>query len=285
MPVGRPAAEVTGRHCRRDQKLMRAYLSTSVWRAAALGTCALLATPSDASPPQTIHLSVGTPLPGAGAVRGTRRYVRYRVDKDGARHLVDIWQRSAALASNDADTRNELHITQRWDGVDGRTLVQDSWFDPGTLAPMSHVRRETKDGKTTVRGFRFTGTSVEGITGLPDNDQVAFRLALTEPVFNFEYDMELLGALPLAAGVTFDIPFYDAGVDRAPGRYPFVVSGTERIFGWDGRPIDCWLITADYNTGHILNRIWVSKSGHVVVREESPLKDGGMLVKSLLPPE
>lgn len=249
------------------------------------GLCAILASPTAASPSRRVELSVGDRLPAASAVRGTRRYVRYRIEKEGARRLMDIWQRTANIERRVGDTGPRLHITQRWDEADGRILTQDSWFDPDTLTPLTHVRREMKEGRSTVRGFRFTKFSVDGLSELANNESAGFHLALKEAVYNFEYDMELLETLPLAQGVTFDIPFYDAGIDRAPGRYPFVVAGIERIAGWDGKPVDCWLVTGDYGTGKILNRIWISKVGRVVVREESPLKDGGTLVKSLLPPE
>jgi hypothetical protein len=49
--------------------------------------------------------------------------------------------------------------------------------------------------------------------------------------------------------------------------------------------VDCWLITADYNTGVVKSRWWVDKSTQVVLREESQLDDGSMFIKTLLPPE
>jgi hypothetical protein len=65
----------------------------------------------------------------------------------------------------------------------------------------------------------------------------------------------------------------------------FKVAGSDRITGWDGKPIDCWVVTADYNTGSVRSRFWFDKKSQVLVREEAPLDGGGMLVKTLLPPE
>jgi hypothetical protein len=178
----------------------------------------------------------------------------------------------------------QLHITQRWDEVDGRALIQDSWFEPRTFAPLTHIRRLQRDGKTTIGGYLFQAGQVVGMPDLPDNGRKDFSLPLPEASYNFEYDMEFLQALPLAAGRTFDIPFYDPGVDQ-PGRYRFVVAGAGRIAGPDGKPMDCWLVTADYNTGKVLSRFWFAKADQVLVREEQTQKDGSTLVKTLLPPE
>lgn len=163
-------------------------------------------------------------------------------------------------------------------------LIQDSWFTSGAFAPTTHIRHLERDGKTTLRGYRFTGLRVVGLADLDGNERKDFAKPLPEPSYNFEYDMELLQTLPLAAGRTFDIPFYDAGIDD-PGRYRFVVAGSGVIAGPDGRPTDCWLVTADYNTGKVISRFWFAKTSQLMIREEQAQKDGAKLVKTLLPPE
>ena len=233
----------------------------------------------------TVSLEVGTKLPWIASLQGTRRYVRYRVGIDGSRKPVDIWQRTGTLEVDPATKAKFLRFRQRWDGADGRLVLQESAFDPNTLAPKTHQRQKTEDRKTVVSGYSFSADAVDGLRDLPGNDHAAFHVALQKPVYNFEYDMELLASLPLAEGRTFVIPFYDAGIDPAPGSYPFKVAKTDWIRAWDGHRIECWLITADYGTGKILNRFWIDKQAHVVVREEAPLEGGGTLVKSLLPPE
>lgn len=70
-------------------------------------------------------------------------------------------------------------------------------------------------------------------------------MAMPDASYNFEYDMELLEALPLEA----DIPFYDAWIDKQPDPYAFSVAGSDTITGWDGANVNCWLVTADYKTG------------------------------------
>src|ERR1700753_2310433 len=192
---------------------------------------------------------------------GSHRYLRYTV-KDGKRVAHDIWNRTVSFEMHDG--RSLLHITQRWDEVGvapgGTQLVdQDTWFYPTNLPPLTHVRRVTVDGRITVAGYRFLGDRAVGLTDLPENQRKDFVLTYPETPFNFEYDMELIQTLPLRAGYEANIIFYDAGIDKQADRYTFKVAGSDSIPGWDGRPIQCWLITADYNTGVVQSRWWVDK--------------------------
>jgi hypothetical protein len=214
---------------------------------------------------------------------GVHRYMRYVVEPGGARRPIDIWTREIRFSDEGGAAR--MRITQRWDEVaDKAVLVQDSLFEPQTFTPLTHVRRLERDGKTTVRGYRFTPGKVVGMADLADNDRKTFDKPMPEPSFNFEYDMELLQALPLAQGRTFSLPFYDAGIDE-PGRYLFKVAGSGRIAGPDGQLVDCWKVTADYNTGKVVSAFWLAKASQLMIREDQPQPDGRLQIKTLLPPE
>lgn len=244
----------------------------------------IVASPAGAD---TVRLSVGQKLQRFSLLTpGAHRYMRYLVNKDGSRQLVDIWDRRVSFAPEPDGSGAGMHIVQRWDRADkSSVLIQASWFEPGTFKPLTHVRQTEKGGKMTLWGFRFTPTAVVGLTSLAGNERADFSMAQSEPHYNFEYDMELLQTLPLAAGRTFDIPFYDAGIDSKPDRYKFTVAGSAQLIGPEGRPIDCWLVTADYNSGKVQSRFWFAKKGQQLLREEEPMDDGRILLKVLLPPE
>jgi len=231
---------------------------------------------------------VGEPLARFSLLKpGVHRYLRYKIEGD-KRTVIDLWVRKVSLEPKDGHTL--LHIWQRWDEVNvkpggGQALEQDSWFEPQTFRPLTHVRRLTTDDKVTVKGYRFLPDKVVGMAELPDNARKDFSLAYPEPAYNFEYDMELLQTLPLAIGYSANVVFYDAGIDEKADHYLFRVAGSEFIQGWDGRPVDCWLVTADYNTGQIKSRFWFDKKNQVLIREEQPIEEGGVLMKTLLPPE
>ena len=234
-------------------------------------------------------VKLGQALPRFDLLKpGVHRYARYRVEGE-KRALIDLWVSRISFETKDG--KSLMHIVQRWDEVNPkpggtRTLEQDSWFEPQTFRPLTHVRRAIKDeGPAVISGYRFLVDKVVGLADLADNSRKDFSLAYAEAAYNFEYDMELLQTLPLAKGYAADIVFYDAGIDPKADHYLFKVAGSDQIPGWDGMPVDCWLVTADYNTGSVKSRFWFDKKSQVLVREEAPLEGGGTLVKTLLPPE
>jgi hypothetical protein len=214
---------------------------------------------------------------------GVHRYLRYTAT-GSKREAIDIWSRTISFAIKDG--RALMHITQRWDEVGTpRVFVeQDSWFDPNTFRPLTHVKTVSRDHNVQIGGYQFLPDEIVGLKDLPGNVRKEFAIASPEPAYNFEYDMELLQALPLATGYQASVEFYDPGVEP-PARYIFKVAGSSRITGPDGRPLDCWVVTADYNTDHVVSRFWFDKRTQVLIREEQTHADGSILVKALLPPE
>ena len=245
---------------------------------------ALLALASPATPvaagEQTM-VKVGVPLQRMDLLRpGVHRYLRYKVEGD-RRELIDIWTRRISFETFEG--KKALHISQRWDEVGEplTVLEQDSWFEAGTFRPLTHKRRLTKGEEITMKFYRFLPDAIVGVPEMEGNLAKDYKVASNEPMFNFETDMELLQALPLAEGYEANLPFADAGITD-PNRYVFKVAGSAVIPGPDGRPVDCWLITADYNKGKIRARFWFDKRSQVMLHEESPLDEGGMLVKTLV---
>ncbi len=228
--------------------------------------------------------AVGQPLARFDHLKpGVHRYLRYKVEGD-ARTAIDIWSRSVRFETQGGQPR--LHLAQRWDKVSGPVpwVVQDSWFETGTMRPLTHVRRLVRDGKAELGGYEFHPDRIVGMADLAENSRKDFQIASPEPAYNFEYDMELLQALPLARGYAADLVFYDPG-QAPPAHYVFKVDGEGEVAGPDGRKVPCWLVTADYNTGKVASRFWFAKGSQVMIREETTLPDGALLVKTLLPPE
>ena len=209
------------------------------------------------------------------------RYLRYSI-KDGVRSTSDIWTRTIKYELQDGVRR--LHITQQWDrAVPPVSVVkQDGWFDERTFAPLTHVRVLHRDGATSIGGYRFASGAVVGMAELPNNLRKDFRADAPEPAFNFEYDMELLQTLPWGRGYVADIVFYDPGLEP-PANYLFRQAGEARLVT-PGAPVDCWVVTGDYNTGHVVNRFWIDKRTQIVLHEEGE-KDGTTYVKTLLTDE
>ena len=251
-------------------------------RSAVLATAMLFATaPSSAATVPTV-VPVGTPPARMVLLRpAVRRYLRYSI-KDGVRSTSDIWTRTISYEPQDGVRR--LHITQEWDRVVPPVSVakQDAWFDPATFAPLTHVRILQRDGNTSIGGYRFAPGAIVGMAELPNNGRKDFRAAAPEPAFNFEYDMELLQTLPWRRGYVADIVFYDPGLEP-PAHYLFRQAG-EAMLATPGGSVDCWIVTADYNTGHVVNRFWIDKRTQLVLHEQGE-QDGTVYVKTMLADE
>ena len=223
------------------------------------------------------YVEVGTPLPRFHLLKeGSHRYLRYLRSADGNMAL-DIWQRDIHFDGK------RIQIRQRWDTAGKAPSVKrlESTFESATFRPLTHVRITEKDGRKTVEGFAFAADRVTGMAGLQDNTQKNLAVETKEPAFNFETDMELLQALPLADGYEAQLVLYHPGGSAAPARYTFRVTGSEAIAGPAG-PVDCWIVATDYNQPGSVSKFWYAKGTQLLVKQESTLPDGRTLVKTLL---
>ncbi|MGZ9100479.1 MAG: DUF3108 domain-containing protein [Brevundimonas sp.] len=232
---------------------------------------------ADAEP---VRLSVGTILPRADLIQpGVRHYLRYSV-RDGKRETIDIWVRE--LTFEQVDGRDVMRITQRWDRVVPPASVRlvDSVFEPLTFRPLTHVSRAEIDGQVRLSGYQFEPDRVTGLSGLEGNSKADFEQASPEPAFNFVTDLEQFQGLAWGPGYEVSIPFYDPGL-APPNRYVFRTDGSDVLSGPGGIRIDCWRVTADYNTGAVVKTFWFAKADNAMIREESR-REGIVYVKTLL---
>jgi hypothetical protein len=222
------------------------------------------------------YVAAGTPLPRIALLKeGSHRYLRY-VQAGDSNTPLDIWLREIRF------DKERLQIRQRWDAVGKTASVKllDSWFEKNTLRPLTHQRITEKDGQRVVEGFAFSPQRISGLPELADNTQKELDVPSPEPTNNFETDIEYLQALPLADGYEAQVNFYHAG-GPAPARYTFKVAGSATIAGPAG-PVDCWLVTTDYNKAGYVSKFWFAKASQLMVRQESPLPDGKLLIKTLI---
>ncbi|MCC2956345.1 DUF3108 domain-containing protein [Massilia sp. IC2-477] len=228
------------------------------------------------------NVDVGTPLPRFALLKpGTHHYLRFMRTPGGANQPIDIWARE--IRFEERDGKKLMRIVQRWDGVLPTPSVRtyDSWFETGSFRPLSHERISERDGKRVVEGFVFAPDKITGMRELADNTQKDLNVASSEPTYNFETDIELLQALPLAESFDARINFYHPGGTAPPQRYSFRVTGSATIAGPAG-PVDCWVLKTDYNRPGSESTFWFAKGSQLMLRQESPLPDGRVMVKTLI---
>lgn len=228
---------------------------------------------------ERVAIRLGDPLERFDKLRpGSRTYLRYTISADGVPEAIDIQTKTVAFEQKDG--KRLVRIVQRWDGPKG-SLRLDSLAEAGTLRPLTHQRDLHKDGTVRREGFRFLPGKIVGIAGQPDNIRKDFAVVSPVPAFNFEIDLETFATLPLRKGAEFEIPFYHPG-GEAPAPYLFKVAGEETV-AFAGQPIDCWVMTTDYNQpGSALTRIWIAKDNQVAIRVHTPNPKGGAWVKALV---
>lgn len=223
-------------------------------------------------------VEVGEQLARFDLVQPVKRTYLRHVIADGHDKAVDIWTREVKFEQKDGVRR--LHIVQQWDGPakSESVVTRDSWFEVGTFRPLTHERHTEKPGKSLNERFRFEPTR---IVRLAEAGQAEQTVESPQPAFNFETDMEFLGALPLAEGYEADIVFYHPG-GHPPASYRFRVAGSEQLRLPGGATADCWLVTTDYNRPGHVTRFLLDKKTQTVLKVESPMPDGSVMVKTLL---
>jgi len=225
-------------------------------------------------------VDVGATLPRFSLVKeGTHRYLRF-MKVGEASTPADIWTREVRFEERGG--KRLLRIRQRWDGVAPVPSVRliDSWFDAGTFRPLTHERISEREGKRVVEGFSFAPDRITGMADLAENTQKGLSVASPEPTFNFEADIEFLQALPLAPGYEARINFYHPGGPTPPQRYTFKVTGATTIAGPAG-PVECWVVTTDYNQPGSVSTMWFAKGTQLMVRQEAKMGER-TLVKALI---
>ncbi|MBO9729543.1 MAG: hypothetical protein J7623_12975 [Chitinophaga sp.] len=201
---------------------------------------------------------------------GVRQYLVYFQQPQRPDMLnLSLWVREIEKTSQ--DNKPAFRITQHWYSDDtARYRVFHSVNSAADFSPLYHA--EIK-GKAT-KAYNWSHTGIEG-DATPDNKAAGFKLAFDQPNYNWHLDIETFEMLPLAAGKTFVIRFYDAGLEP-PAYVTYKVTGSEALQTLDNRTVDCWklFIEGDIPNGHYTQTFWISKVGHEFLKEEDSF--GGM---------
>jgi len=259
---------------------MRTGIAARAWALVLCGVMAASWALPGAAQPAPQAIAVGTELPRMAQMKeGPRLYLRLR-EMQGVTRPIDIWRREVRFETVGGERR--LHVLQSWTGpVSAPTELRlDSWFGARDFKPLTHERFFTRAEETRNEGFQFSPTGVSALASTPANTRNGFNVAFDEPAFNFETDMEMLEALPLAAGWRGRLVFYHPGGGPA-APYVFVVEGSHALPSPGGAPVDCWLVTLAAEKGDRAqaSRFYVDKRSQQVLRVEQLVPDGSVIVK------
>lgn len=196
---------------------------------------------------------------------GLRQYaVYFQTPKSPKVLKFWLWLRDTKTGTQNG--QKVFITTQHWFGGDTasyRTVY--SVNKANDFSPIYHS--ETINGKN--KSFNWGSDNITGADTVAANTAKAFELDFAEPCYNWNLDMETFEMLPLAAGKTFAINFYDAGFGK-PEYELYKVIGSEVITTLDNQKVDCWkLFYESDNAGrHATETFWISKKNHEFLKEE-----------------
>jgi hypothetical protein len=190
-----------------------------------------------------------------------------------------LWLRDTQIASRSGE---KVFVTQQnWYGTD--TTSYRNVYSVNRMndfLPVYHS--ETIAGKN--RSYNWYADHIIGSdTVKTNNTQKDFSLNFATPNFNWNLDIETFEMLPLAAGKTFAINFYDAG-SGTPAYIIYKVIGSEILMMPDNHKVDCWMLfnESDYKGQHATQTFWISKKSQEFLKEEDVFP-GGFRYKVKLP--
>jgi len=200
---------------------------------------------------------------------GLKQYLVYLQQPAQPKKLhLSIWTRD--IKSENRNGEGRFVTTQKWFSMD--TAQYRSVYSvnrASDFAPLYHA--EAVGSK--LKAFNWYADRISGADTVAGNEQKTFALQFDQPNFNWNLDIETFEMLPLAAGKTFVLRLYDAGLG-APKDVSYKVSGDEVITTLDNQKVDCWklLLEGDHGEIHYTQTFWISKKGHEFLMEVDEMK-------------
>jgi hypothetical protein len=228
---------------------------------------------------QTQPQTMAQAQPGADTVRpgngklmtamlkpGLKQYLVYFQDPKKDRQLrFWFWLRDIATETHNG--KRTFAITQHWYGSDStsyRSVYSLNAQDD--FAPVFH--KETAGGHLSA--FNWNAEGISGADSVEGNSKKGFYLKFDAPNLNWNLDIETFEMLPLAAGKSFLINFYDAGLSP-PKYHLYTVTGSEELSLLGGEKTDCWILMTegvDPRGNAYTQTFWISKKAHEFLKEE-----------------
>ena len=210
---------------------------------------------------------------------GNKQYLVYFQNVKNNKSLrFWFWLRNITVENKNGE--KVFAINQNWYGSDSTAYRSVySVNKAADFAPVYHA--ETIGNKT--KAYNWTAKKITGADTIKDNVAKDFSLDFKLPNFNWNLDIETFEMLPLAAGKTFAINFYDAGLEP-PAYVLYKVTGSEMLSTLNNDKVDCWKLftETEYQGKHYTETYWISKKSHEFLKEEDTF-DGGYRYKIKLP--
>jgi len=202
---------------------------------------------------------------------GLKQYLVY-FQTTKVQKSLGFWYWLRDIKTESRNGEKVFTITQHWYSSDTNSYRKVYSINRvADFAPVYHS--ETAQNKTSA--YNWGNDKITGADSVANNTKKDFSLAFTAPNFNWNLDIETFEMLPLAAGKTFAINFYDAGLEP-PAYVLYKVTGSEVIATLGNEKADCWKLftESDYKGNHYSETYWISKKNHEFLKEEDTYNGG-----------
>ncbi|MBC9930028.1 hypothetical protein [Chitinophaga qingshengii] len=192
---------------------------------------------------------------------GLRQYLVYFQFPDKPKLLnFSLWMREVIK------NQDVFEVKQTWYNAD--TNYFKTFYSINRASDFSPLYH-SETGHNGQKAYDWSATGVKAADTVAFNKAAPYQLDFDGPNYNWHLDIETFEMLPLAAGKTFYIRFYDAGLDP-PAYVKYTVTGSELLTTLDNRQVDCWMlqITGKAPQGFdYVQTFWISKAGHEFLKE------------------
>jgi len=196
--------------------------------------------------------------------------VYFQAPKDKKKLGLSFWLRNIQTGTKNGE--KVFTITQNWYGSDTASYrAVHSINKIVDFAPVYHS--ETLQNK--IHAYNWGEDKITGADTVAGNTKKDFALDFKLPNFNWNLDIETFEMLPLAAGKTFAINFYDAGLSP-PAWVLYKVTGSEVLTTLGSEKVDCWKLftEGEYKGNKYSETYWISKKEHEFLKEEDSFNGG-----------
>lgn len=202
---------------------------------------------------------------------GLKQYLVYfQIVKQPKNLMFSLWSRD--IKKENRNGEEVFTISQHWYAADTAMYRKVySVNNAQTFAPIYHAEQIG----SKLGAFNWNAKQIKGADTVAQNTKKDFKLDFAIPAFNWNLDIETFEMLPLAAGKTFAINFYDAG-STAPMYVLYKVEGSEVLTTSDLQKVDCWILLneSENNGNKFAQRFWISKKNKELLKEEDTFKSG-----------
>jgi hypothetical protein len=135
------------------------------------------------------------------------------------------------------------------------------------LRPLSEkvVRQDFGENQMLEKKhFIFEENKMYSDADSTQHNTAPFEIADLKHSFNWELDLEILAALPLADKKQFDICFYHPASKTPPQYYRYWVDRSEEL-ALNDKKMDCWVVKVIYSEFQT-SEFWIDKSTHRVLQ-------------------